>query len=161
MEEKVVKAEFMGDLNIGESKIKAAVLEDGTRVLTRITFMKAIGRTGKAKGGRAYDKEFKVPVFLTAKNLKPFIHKGLLENSTPIIFEHKGNRSIGYKAELLPKVCGVFLDGDEAGALLPNQKHIICKHCNTTNGILKELKGDLRWNHHAEVAKKDVSCRNA
>ena len=61
-----------------------AVLEDGTRVLSRSEFVRAIGRKGKAKGGRQYDDEFKTPVFLTAANLKPFILNELEENSKPI-----------------------------------------------------------------------------
>jgi len=63
--------------------------EDGTRVLTRATFLRAIGRRGKAKGGREYDDEFKTPVFLTANNLKPFINIDIGENSTPVIFDLK------------------------------------------------------------------------
>ena len=34
--------------------------------------VRAIGRTGKVKGGRQFDDEFNTPVFLTAENLKPF-----------------------------------------------------------------------------------------
>ena len=85
-----------------------------------------MGRTGKAKGGRVYDEEFKTPVFLTAKNLKPFITDELLKNSTPIPFRpFKGaGESIGYRAELLPHVCGVFMDAKDAGVLTDNQKPI-------------------------------------
>jgi hypothetical protein len=43
------RATHLGQLKIGD--IECAVLEDKTRVLTRATFVKAIGRTGKAKGG--------------------------------------------------------------------------------------------------------------
>ena len=68
------------------------MLDDGKRILTRATFIKAIGRTGKAKGGREYDDEFKTPVFLTAKNLKPFIPDSISENSAPIIFKGKTKR---------------------------------------------------------------------
>lgn len=123
------KATHKGDLKIGNIDIKCAVLEDGSRVLTRATFLKAIGRTGKAKGGSGYDDEFKTPVFLTAKNLKPYIPEDLVENSSPVIFKLNGRESIGYRAELLPKVCGVFLDADEAGEIASNQKHIVdrCK----------------------------------
>jgi hypothetical protein len=76
------------------------------------------------KGGRAYDDEFKLPVFLTANNLKPYISDELKENSSPIIFKYKETQFIGYKAELLPQVCGVFIDADEAGVLTVMQKHI-------------------------------------
>jgi hypothetical protein len=54
------------------------------------------------KGGRAYDDEFKLPVFLTAKNLEPFITADLLENSKPMIYKYKKQQFIGYKAVLLP-----------------------------------------------------------
>ena len=123
------KATHNGSLKIGEMDIKCAVLEDGSRVLTRATFLKAIGRTGKAKGGSNFDDEFKTPVFLTAKTLKPYISKELLENSAPVIFKLNGRESIGYRAELLPQVCGVFLDAEEAGDLAANQQHIFerCK----------------------------------
>jgi hypothetical protein len=122
-----LSTEYFNELNIGNAEFKAAVLEDGTRVLTRATFVKAIGRTGKAKGGRAYDDEFKLPVFLTANNLKPYISDELKENSSPILFKHKNTQFIGYRAELLPQVCGVFIDADEAGVLTKMQKHIAQK----------------------------------
>lgn len=109
-------------LIIGDIEIPAYVLEDGTRVLTRIGVIQAIGRTGKAKGGRKYDREFRMPVFLTAQNLKPFINKDLLRNSAPIKFNSGvGGLSIGYTADLLPYICNVFLDAKEAGVLTKNQ----------------------------------------
>ena len=72
---------------------------ENTRVLARAGFIRAIGRTGKAKGGRAYDEELQTPVFLTAENLKPFISQDLLSNSKPIIFSANGKEMIGYRAE--------------------------------------------------------------
>lgn len=127
LEGEVLTTEYFNELQIGNAEFKAAVLSDGTRVLTRATFVKAIGRKGKAKGGRAYDDEFKLPVFLTANNIKPYIPEDLKENSAPIIFKHKNTQFIGYKAELLPQVCGVFIDADEAGVLTAMQKHIAQK----------------------------------
>lgn len=118
------KATHPGELNIGGSIIPCYVLEDGTRVLARIGLLKAIGRKGKAKGGRQYDEEFKTPVFLTAENLKPFIPEDLIGNSTPIIFTYNGVKIIGYKAELLPQICEVFLDAKEAKKLHPQQTNI-------------------------------------
>lgn len=127
--EKVLKATHWGDLKIGDSTIKCAVLEDGTRVLTRATFVRAIGRKGKVKGGRKYDDEFKTPVFLSANNLKPYISNELLENSKPILFKIETQEYIGYKAELLPETCAVFIDARDDGAIKATQKHIVdqCK----------------------------------
>jgi hypothetical protein len=125
MSEQILKATHEGNLKIGEFEIPAYNLPDKTRVLSRIGFLKALGRTGKAKGGRRYDDEFKTPVFLSANNLKPYISDELLENSKPIHFiDLNGNESIGYRAELLPSVCYVFLDAKEAGNLKANQEHI-------------------------------------
>jgi hypothetical protein len=122
----VPRATHEGPLRIGDVEIPCAVLEDGTRVLSRFGFMTAIGRKGKAKGGRQYDQESKVPVFLTAANLKPFVDDELLRNSRPIMFRPRQGAgvAIGYKADLLPQVCNVFLDAKDAGALQRNQLHI-------------------------------------
>lgn len=121
----IPRATHEGPLQIGGAQIPCAVLEDGTRVLSRIGFIRAIGRTGKAKGGRKYDQESQVPVFLTAENLKPFITKDLIENYKPVRFRTKGGTvAIGYRADLLPHVCNVFMDAREAGQLRENQLHI-------------------------------------
>lgn len=113
-----------GMLNIGGAEIECYVLDGETRVLGRAAFVRAIGRTGKVKGGRRYDEELQTPVFLTAENLKPFWPSDLDGNSKPIIFTYDGRESIGYKAELLPDVCDIFADADRAGVLRPNQLHI-------------------------------------
>lgn len=120
------RATHEGILRLGENiELPCYVLEDETRVLARIQFIEALGRTGKAKGGRKYDRESKVPVFLTANNLKPFVNEDLLEDSVPVSFvTPNGTEAIGYRAGLLPQVCGVFLDAADAGALRSNQIHI-------------------------------------
>ncbi len=119
------KASHEGVLKIGNAEIPCAVLEDGTRLLSRIGFLRAIGRTGKAKGGRRYDQESQVPVFLTADNLKPFITSDLAETSKPVPFRPiRGGSAMGYRPDLLLLVCNVFSDADAAGKLRPNQEHI-------------------------------------
>jgi hypothetical protein len=125
----IAKATHEGVLRLGDgTELPCYVLEDQTRVLARIQFIQAIGRKGKPKGGRKYDDEFNLPVFLTATNLKPFIPDDLLENSAPIPFlTPNGVLAIGYKAEFLPEVCGVFMDAETAGALAKNQIHIATK----------------------------------
>lgn len=86
--------------------------------------MLALGRSRQAKGREYYDGDVNLPAFLTAKNLKPFISKELEVTSSQVEFKPlKGARAFGYPAELLPSVCGVFLDADEASALTSMQKH--------------------------------------
>ena len=123
----MIKATHAGDLNIGErTVIPGAVLEDGTRVLTRTGVLRAIGRRAEAQRGRKYDEQLRTPVFLTAKNLNAFIDRDLLNNLTPILFKPlgAGRMAIGYKAELLPQICNVFLEAEDAGVLYLRQQHI-------------------------------------
>ena len=120
------RAEFPGELSIGDVTIPCAVLDDGTRVLTQQGFLTAIGRNRNPnKGQRSIDNR---PSFLVAKNLDPFITDELRSLWLPIPFVPKagGYEGVawGYRAELLPKVCYVFLDAYEAGKLLPSQAHI-------------------------------------
>ena len=119
------KAIYEGILTIGDMEIPAAVLEDGTRVLTQSGVMIALGRARQAKGRQYYDADVNLPAFLTAKNLKSFIPQELTVTSSQIEFKTiSGTRAFGYRAELLPKVCGVFLDANSANALDHTQKHI-------------------------------------
>ena len=113
-----------GKINVGGAELQCFVLDDETRVLARAGFVRAIGRTGKVKGGRKFDEEFQTPVFLTADNLKPFFPKDLEVNSKPILFTDGDSQMIGYRAELLPDVCDIFADAERAGKLRANQKHI-------------------------------------
>ena len=162
MNSHVPKAEFGGTLEIANIKLRCAVLPDETRVLSRADFLRAIGRTGNAQGGRKYDADFKIPVFLTAKNLNRFISNDLIENLRPIhFFTSKGGKSIGYKAELLPAVCNLFIDAQEAGVLQHNQEPI-ADQCKILirglavvgiNGLVDEATGyqDIRAKN--ELAK--------
>jgi hypothetical protein len=116
------------DLKVGEATIPCAVLNDKRRVLTQSGVMKALGRARQAKGRSYYDGDINLPAFLTAKNLKPFIPNELYVTSSQIVFRRKnGGIAFGYPAELLPKICGVFIDADEARKLSPHQKHIAAK----------------------------------
>jgi hypothetical protein len=113
-----------GIVDIGGTKLECYVLDDETRVLARAGFVRAIGRTGKVKGGRKFDDEFQTPVFLSADNLKPFFPNDLDKNSKSVIFTYRGTEMIGYRAELLADVCDIFADADRAGVLRANQRHI-------------------------------------
>ena len=118
------KATHNGVLKIGEAEIPCAVLEDGQRVLTQEGFLAAIGRARKAKAGQGAMVD-KTPAFLAAKNLEPFISGELTESMAPILFRGvKGTRGFGYRAELLPKVCQVYLEARDDKKLALSQKHI-------------------------------------
>jgi hypothetical protein len=122
------KASHEGFLYIGEMEIPCAVLHGGKRVLTLSGFMLALGRARQAKGRQYYKGDVNLPTFLTASNLKPFIPPDLEVTSKGLEFRTlTGGRAYGYDAELLPKVCWVFLDAKAAGGLKKNQEHIADK----------------------------------
>jgi hypothetical protein len=127
MSVKIPKATYPGEIKLGDSIIQCAVLEGGTRVLTQEGFLKTLGRAGKAKGGHGASVA-QIPAFLSAKNLEPFISSELLESTKPIRFKtQSGTLGYGYKAELLPRVCQVYLEARDAQALKPSQHRIAAK----------------------------------
>jgi hypothetical protein len=128
---KLPKATHAGPLTIGGKVILAAVLETRKRVLTQESFLQALGRAGKAAGGTGSSLLVEgLPPFLAAQNLKPFISEDLLKSTTPVVFRTpNGGRAFGYEAELLPKVCEVYLQARDAKALLAQQKHV-AKACD-------------------------------
>ncbi len=74
--QQILKAIHEGKLKIGDIELDCAVLEDGTRILSRSAIFRAFGRT---KRGRATG-EVRVlnrPAFIDAKNLQPFIDEDL------------------------------------------------------------------------------------
>ena len=111
-------------LKIGEIEIPCYVLEDETRVLSQGGFGRALGRRGGPKTG--HNDVFKLPVFIGAKNLKPFVSNDLITSSQPIQFKAAtgGIVATGYRATLLPQACEVYLAARDAGALLSSQNHI-------------------------------------
>ena len=129
MVEQLPRATHAGSLKIGTANIRCAVLEDGTRVLTQASFLKAIGRNPRppAKDQNTDNR----PSFLSAANLEPFISNDLLQSLQPILFKVKGQGGykgvgIGYRAETLPAVCYVFLDAEAKSSkiLTIDQKRI-------------------------------------
>lgn len=117
----VPKAVYSGEIHIGDLDIPCCVLEDDTRLLTQFGFLQAIGRSPRPAAGRGSSVE-KVAPFLALDNLKPFVSKELEDSTKPIIFQMaNGTRAFGYRAEILPKVCDVYLSARGANALLSSQ----------------------------------------
>jgi hypothetical protein len=105
------QATHEGPVHVGNAEIMAAVLPDGTRVLSQGTFLRAIGRSRTPKGGTGGTSNVDgLPSFLQAEQLKPFISDDLRLSTTPVPFRLRtGQKSIGYRAEVLPMVCEVYL----------------------------------------------------
>lgn len=133
---KLPQATHEGVIKIGEAEIPCAVLPDGRRLLTQSGVMQALGRARQAKGRDYYDADVNLPAFLTAKNLKPFISNELLVTSSQVEFRLiNGIRAFGYSAEILPKVCDVYLNAADNGALTHTQEHIATKAMVLMRGL--------------------------
>lgn len=117
----ILDATHDGKLIIGDREIDCAVLDDGTRVLSQSTVLTALGRVPD-KSRRGEDGDRHAP-FLSAANLRPFINNELREMDKPVMYRLPGSgaRMVGYRAEILPRTCWVYLDAREADALVPKQ----------------------------------------
>ncbi|MGA2876951.1 MAG: P63C domain-containing protein [Nitrososphaerales archaeon] len=111
-------------LKIANIELQAYVLSDGTRVLSQAGFLEALGRHRKANVRRKWAEE-QIPPILQGKAINEFISKEILEKSRPIKFRTpRGLVASGYRADLLPDVCEIYLKAREAGKLPSNQSHV-------------------------------------
>lgn len=107
-------------LRIANVVLDAYVLEDGTRVLSQAGFLIALGRNK-----RAATRSVDVPPMLQGAALEPYLTPEVMEKSRPIAFRTpNGVRANGYRAELLPEVCEIYLKARDAETLAPNQKPV-------------------------------------
>ena len=111
-------------LIINGIKIPCYVLEDEIRVLSQGGFLSAIGRFRVPSGSKSDVDE--LPDFLRAKNLRSYIPGDILMTTNPIQFKapSAGSVALGYRAELLPMVCRVYLNARREGVLYKSQVHI-------------------------------------
>ena len=117
------KASHSGEILINDRVIECFVLEDGTRLINQTSMIKAIGKGKQSSKKRSATGQ--LPVFLDFKSLSPFMPDNILSYSTPIEFRKPtGGKAQGFKAELLPEVCDVYLKARDAGVLKANQQHI-------------------------------------
>jgi len=115
-----------GTIQIGDVKIPCFVLEDGTRILSEHGVTSAMkSRSGASKRKKKIEQEegrAHLPVFMASNNLNPYISDALRVGLTNPIKYHIGERiSQGYPAELLPKICEVWLSARDEGSLRKDQ----------------------------------------
>lgn len=107
-----------GPLHIGEMELPAAVLEGGVRVITSAAVMTALKRPWKG----SY-RSTQLPNFISGPNLLPFINSELRDVLQPIKFRSlRGQTVQGFRAEILPLVCEVYLLARDGGKLNGKQK---------------------------------------
>lgn len=121
----IPKATHKGTIQIGESYIPCAVLDDGRRILSETGVTLALG--SRSGGSKRLKKEqetsgAQVPVFLAPNNIKPFITNDLIEGPLkPILYKDGRRHVVGYEATILTKVCNIWLQARDAGVLQKQQ----------------------------------------
>jgi len=117
---KKIMATHEGILKIGANEFPVAVLEDGTRLLTGKGILAILGRPYKGQ----YKNE--LPAFIRGTNLVPFISDDVRSLLVPIEYKSSvGGRPIkGFKAELLPDICDIYIEARKRKILTPLQAPI-------------------------------------
>lgn len=119
------KAEYRGELQIGDIAIPCAVLNNGNRIISEHGVNSTLGTAGgknyRLRQAQASD-DGPLPLFIASKALKPFIGETFSEEDlAPIEYLDGGKINRGYSAAILPKVCEVWLKAKDAGALQGSQ----------------------------------------
>ena len=120
----LARATHTGELDLGGTRFECAVLEDGTRVISETSFMAAMGIywsgyiAGKRRERAAEDAAV-LPLYLSFERLKPHIDKDLhVLLSSPLKYRtQSGGIAHGIRAEIVPRICNVWLKARDAGGL--------------------------------------------
>lgn len=106
--------------------LACAVLDGKRRVISTRGLGRAFGarKTGTDETGSVAPK---LPPFLSAQNIFPFIPEGLrMRLISPSVYKQRtGSIAYGFDAELLPQICGVILDANKAGVLKRSQCYLV------------------------------------
>ena len=136
---------YEGTFNIGNTEVSAAVLADGTRIITQATFLRALGRSRSPKAGTGVLSSVDgLPFFLQADALKPFINNELVASTKPVFYRYKsGKKAVGYRAHLLPEVAEVYLrlrdHHVDAGKPVPKMFREIISACDLLTRALAQV----------------------
>ena len=114
---KILQATHEGQLNINDSVLDVAVLEDGTRIINETAIFTAFSRQQRGNA-----RQIGIPAFMDAQNLQPFISSELKEMIKKIQYKNlNGKIQQGYNANIIPLVADLYLIARENGVLRPNQ----------------------------------------
>jgi hypothetical protein len=120
----LIKATHQGKFIIGSIEINCANLVDGTRVISKSAIFKAFGRVkrGRKIGEIRVHNMPELPAFLDANNLQKSINEELKAVLIPVDYINlNGKESAGYKAEILPMICRMYMDARSKGVLTKQQ----------------------------------------
>lgn len=115
------KATHQGAINIMGKELPCVVLEDGRRIIMHKSIFEAFDRP--SRGSRKKDEEGNsIPAFLESSRLKPYLTEETLEMIKSIEYIGlNGCKNYGYRAEVIPTVCELYIKAEKDGKLAHNQ----------------------------------------
>lgn len=118
-----------GTIEFAGISVPCAVLPDGTRVLSERGVAKGFGLKRAGSNWQNKSGGARLPVFASAKNLKPFMSPELIAAlESPILYKPtnaKGAVAFGTRADLLPEVCDAWLKARDANAIKDQQLPLV------------------------------------
>ncbi len=156
-----------GEVEFGDLKFRCAVLDDEARVINGAEFMRVMGiyRSGALSTRRSDEDELYFPLHLAFKNLRPFI----LEDSqlvdalrVPIRYRSiRGSVAEGIPAQVLRRICNVWVRARAAGVLGSSQERVAEKAEGLLNALadvaiialIDEATGYQKRRAHDELQK--------
>lgn len=119
--------QYRGELDLNGLKIPCYVLKDGTRVLSGRGMQEALKMVDTEEGKQTAGT--RLSRYLNQKSLNPFVSKYLSSDHFRPILCYDGEKQInGYKADVLPDICDMFLQARKEIGLSPRQR-IIAEQC--------------------------------
>jgi hypothetical protein len=119
----VFEATHRGFLEVAGSKIPCAVLKNGKRIISQKGIFGAFDRPRKGE-----KRQEGLPSIIGAANLLPYVTDELREKCKAIHYFHtNGTIAAGYDAVLIPLVCNLYLEADQANPrmLVASQEKIV------------------------------------
>ena len=120
----IPKSIYSGPLSIGDTTLDCSVLDDDRRILTATSVFTAFGRTRKGMNSRLEIEGTKLPPFLAAKNLEPYINQNVIKRAQPIFYKDGSSSKAGYEAALLPEMCEIYLRARRDKVLVQSQEKL-------------------------------------
>lgn len=120
------KSGYKGSLHIADMTFNCCVLDDGRRLISESDIQEKLGGTGgklrKIRKEIEEDVGGPMPLFLASKSLIPLVNKEFSPGDlTPVEYNDGGRSFFGYQAEILPKVCEIWLEARDSGILQAQQ----------------------------------------
>lgn len=130
-----------GEVEFGNLTFRCAVLDDEARVINGTEFMRVMGiyRSGALSTRRSDEDELYFPLHLAFKNLRPFIldDQDLVEAlRVPVRYRSvKGSIAEGIPAQVLRRICNVWVRARNAGVLGSSQEKVAEKADSLLNAL--------------------------